>query len=193
MVKKIALLLILLLSVTPISFAQDDDEDLAQRLIDKIIESSEAKSSDSADRTDITTNAKDRAAAKIIRRILKTRKVSVNFDDIEFDEAMDFLRDVTGLNIVVSKGAKSLIDDSAKKVKLRLKNIRLRSCLIHMLESIDKELCFGIQHQVLMIGTKEEFKSRSVILRLYRVGDILKRPPDFPGPRLGLPDNKNKP
>jgi hypothetical protein len=190
MFKKLAILVALLLAAVPVYGQADDDEDTSEvvmRLLEKILEQSESSGSNAVDRTNIVNTAKDRRAARVIRRVLKTRKVTVNFSDTAFSDAMDFLRDVTGLNLVVSKAAKEVVNDSGKKVVLKLKNIRLRSCLIHMLQSIDKELCFGVQHGVLMIATKDEFKARSISLRFYRIGDILKRPQDFPAPPLGLP------
>ncbi|MDF1661914.1 MAG: hypothetical protein P1V97_09080 [Planctomycetota bacterium] len=196
MMKKLALICLFSTFFVGPVWAQDDEEnteEVIQRLLEKIIEEAEESGKDAVDRTD-AASGKDRKAAKEIRRTLKTRRVTVNFDDTPFADAMDFIRDVTSLNIVVSKKAKEVVDDSGKKVNLRLKKVRLRSVLIHILEGIDKDLCFGVSNTVLMIGTKEEFKGKSISLRSYDLSDIIRKPKDFPAPRLGLPDNtKNKP
>lgn len=195
MMKQFALIFLFSTFLIGPVLAQDEEstEEVVQRLLEKIIEEAEESGKDAVDRTGAATG-KDRKAAKEIRRTLKNRRVTVNFDDTPFADAMDFIRDVTSLNIVVSKKAKEVVDDSGKNVDLKLKKVRLRSVLIHILEGIDKELCFGVSNTVLMIGTKDEFKGKSISLRSYDLSDIIRKPKDFPAPRLGLPDNnKNKP
>ena len=57
---------------------------------------------------------------------LDTRKISVNFVKTPFSEVLDFIRDVTGLNIVLSKKAEEEL--GKKEITLRVKKIQLRSC-----------------------------------------------------------------
>lgn len=180
-----------LLSSVPPQAGADDDEDLREKVVEIIQKSVTASVKNAVDRTGFVTTKADREAAKKIRRVLKTRKVTVNFDGTSFDDAIDFIRDITSLNIVVSKDAQSIVKDKGLKVKLKLKKIQLRSCLIHMLQCLDDELCFGVRQTVLMIGTKDEFKAKSVTLRIHDLGDIGKKRPDFPAPRIGL-DKLNK-
>jgi hypothetical protein len=125
----------------------------------------------------------DRAYARELRHTLDTRRVTVNFDGITFKEALDFLRDVSGLNIVVSKDALAAIGE--KEVHIRLRDVRLRSCLEVLLQQLDPDLRYGVRHGVLVIGMNDEWK-RSVSLVLYFVGDLVHSPPDFPGPKMGL-------
>lgn len=193
MTKKVLLLILFSVFLSGPAWAQDEEstEEVVQRLLEKIIEEAEESGKNAVDRTGSATG-KDRKAAKVIRRTLKTQRVTVNFDDTDFADVMDFIRDITSLNIVVSKKAKEVVDDSGKKVNLKLKKVRLRSVLIHILEGISDDLCFGVNNTVLMIGTKDEFKGKSITLRSYQLGDILRKPKDFPAPRLGLPDNNNK-
>ena len=93
---------------------------------------------------------------------------------------------MTGLNIVITKKGREAIDDSGRDVRLKLNKIRLRNCLILMLQGISDDLCFGIRHGVLVFGTKDEFRGRSIVLRVYDIGDIIRPKPDFPAPEAGL-------
>lgn len=153
------------------------------RLREIIEEAAAAESKSKLDRTGDAETKADRQVAREVRRTLATRRVTVQFDKTPLTECLDFLRDVTGLNIVISKGALEAAGEKA--VTLRLKDIRLKSCLELMLEQADGELRYGVRHGVLTIGLADEWRS-AMKLELYFVADLLDGTPDFPGPRLGL-------
>ena len=90
---------------------------------------------------------------------------------------------MTGLNIVLSAKVRKEYEDA--EVTLRVRKVKLRSCLNLVLEQVGKDVRYGFKHGVLWIGLKEEWKKEMVVKTIY-VGDILRRPPDFPAPRLGL-------
>lgn len=166
--------------------AQDDSEDLARRLVEKIVASTRDESSNGVDQTDHVADPADRAVALEVRRVLATRKVSLNFDKLSWTEAFDFIRDITDLNIVISREARDVLDSNARTVSLRLKDLRLRNALILTIEQLSEELAFGIQKGVLVIGLKTELRRRSMILRLYDIAEIIKERPDYPAPEVGL-------
>lgn len=155
----------------------------ADRIVELIQETAAAEAESKLDRTGDAETPEDRAVAREVRRTLATRKVTVNFQATPFEECLDFLRDVTELNIVVTKGVRELLKD--EKVTLRLRNIRLKSCLELLLQQADPDLRYGVRHGVLTIGLKDEWRT-AMRLELYFVGDLIHQPPDFPGPKMGL-------
>jgi hypothetical protein len=179
-----ALLGLTLLLAAPAARAQERRGGLdADRIVDLVRESAAAEAASRLDRTGDAETAEDRAVAREVRRTLAARRVTVNFDKTPFEECVDFLRDVTEMNIVVSRGAREALKDV--EVSLRLRNIRLKSCLELLLQQADPDLRYGVRHGVLTIGLKDEWRS-AMRLELYFVGDLLHQPPDFPGPKMGL-------
>jgi len=166
----------------------DDLEDAIMRALLKEVTASR---SDSVDRTGDVDNAEDARAALDIRRVLKVRKVTVNFDGTPLEDALAFIQDVTTLNIVISKSARQLVNDGGHTVKLKLRDVKLKSVMALMLKGIDKELCYGVKFGVLLIGTKDEF-NKKLRLEFYDISDITRPRPDFPAPPLGLKDPFNK-
>ncbi len=183
----VALLGLTLLLAPPATAQEEGRGGLdADRLVELLQETATAEAESRLDRTRDAETAEDRAVAREVRRTLAGRKVTVNFDKTPFEECVDFLRDVTELNIVVSKGARELLKD--KLVTLRLRNIRLKSCLELLLQQADPDLRYGVRHGVLTIGLKDEWR-RAMRLEIYFVGDLIHQPPDFPAPRVGLGPN----
>lgn len=128
-------------------------------------------------------NPRDVRAAEQAVRMLDGRKITVNFDDAPFDEALDFVREVTGLNIAVSKEAAKALEET--RISLRLRDVRLRSCFELLLELAHDDLRYGIRHGVLWLDLARAWP-KEMILRIIDVADLIKPLPDFPAPRLGL-------
>jgi hypothetical protein len=173
-----ALALSLALLVPASAVAQD-----RERLVELIQEATEADERGRLDRTGDAETREDREAAKDVRRTLATRRVTVNFDKIPWMECLDFLRDVTGLNIVITTAAAEALAD--RTVSLRLRDIRLRSCLELLLQQLDPDLRYGVRHGVLTLGLLDEWR-QAMHLELYFVEDLLRPAPDFPAPHMGL-------
>ncbi|MGE0711597.1 MAG: hypothetical protein AB7N76_03720 [Planctomycetota bacterium] len=128
-------------------------------------------------------NDRDKLAYQRLRRSLDGARVSVAFDGTSFVDCLDFLRDVTGLNIVASKEALEAYKDA--EVKLKLKKVTLKSVLELLAEQLGKDLRYGLRNGVLWIGLQPEVK-QEMVLRFYEVSDIIANIPDFPGPKMGL-------
>jgi type II secretory pathway component HofQ len=165
--------------------AQGVDADKLQELLEKATEKTDHAKGREVRQADPEKKA-DRLVAKKLRRALKKRKVTVNFSKTPFTEVLDFLRDITGLNIVLSPKARK--EYAETEVTLRVKKITLKSCLNLILQQVGKDLVYGVKHGVMWIGLKEEFKPE-MVLELYYVGDIIQPPPDFPAPKMGLGKN----
>lgn len=120
-----------------------------------------------------------------INRRLDAQKITLHFDATPFDEAINFLRDLTGLNYVVSSSAQEKIDNEQLKVSLRLREITLRNAL-HFILAVNEELVPVIKNDMILITTKGSEK-KELFLDFYDVSDIINKTPDFPAPELGLP------
>lgn len=134
--------------------------------------------------TQLLAQQKESGASLEINRKLDSQQISLNFDGTPFNEAIDFLRDITGLNYVISKDAKDLIENESVQVSLRLKNISLKNALNLILAS-HENLKWRIDNGVIKIGTAEDAKAK-LYLEFYDVNEIVSKPPDYPAPKLGL-------
>lgn len=122
--------------------------------------------------------------------LLETMPVTVNFIDVPFAECVEFLRDVTGMNIFFSKDARELMEGVT--VRLNVRDLRLKN-LLNLLMTYNEELIYGIKYDVLYIGTKEELVTTSLYLEFYFIGDIIFRPPNFRAPDIALPTGTEEP
>jgi hypothetical protein len=132
-------------------------------------------------------NESDPRIVDYIFRKLELQQVTVHFQETSFQDCLDFLRDITGLNIVISARARDIVESEDIKVNLRLREIKLKSVLALMLEVSD-ELVYGVKYDVLYIGTKEDWLRSGQYLFIYSIHEIVYRPPDFPAPKIGLGD-----
>lgn len=174
------------LAVPATAAAQDDDRaERAERLRELVEQSAVGTVRKSKrDRTREVADA-DRPAAERIVRALDAKRITIDFRETSLDEALDFLRDVSGLNVVLSKKAREELEGEKVAINLKLKDVKLRSVLELMLEQTHDELRYGVRHGVLYIGVDAEWK-QELVLDFIPVDDILHRPKDFPGPKVGL-------
>src|SRR5436189_5232656 len=66
-------------------------------------------------------------------RKLEAMKVTVDFENVKLPEAIDYLRDVTGLNLVLLP--KAMEKDGETSIKLKVKELSVRSVLKLLLGS----------------------------------------------------------
>lgn len=158
------------------------DPDKLIELIEKVVQK-QSKGKRGRELSEVAKTGREKANAKHARRILDRTRISVHFDDTKFKDAIDFVRDVTNLNIVVSKKAQEEFAD--EELTLKLKKIKVRNCLELLLAQVSDDLKYGFRHGVLWIGRSDEVV-RQLVVRVYYIGDIINPPKDFPAPRLGL-------
>ncbi len=119
-----------------------------------------------------TTSTED---AKVMALLQKTLP-EVNVSAIPFSDVVDFLRDVTGANIVVNWRAFEAVGvDRNTPITLRLKDITFEQVLMHLLRDAGggtAKLAFAVGDASVVISTEEELSSR-VQLRTYIVNDLL--------------------
>jgi hypothetical protein len=168
------------------ALSQDDggmsDEEFREWLV-QLIESIAAQESSEGPIIDPDCNP---AVVDIYLRKLNLQQVTFAFQETDFNQCIDFLRDITGLNIVLSRKAQEAVKDL--KVTLRLRDIVLKNAFALVL-GVSADLRYGIRFDVLYIGMKDEFVFRGNYLIIYEIGEIVYRPPDFEAPELALPSD----
>ena len=114
-------------------------------------------------------------------RKLETMKVTVDFQDLKLSEAMDYLREVTGLNFVLLPRAAEKEGDF--KIRLKARDLSVKSTLKLMLSG--KGLTVAYRDGALVVLPQEDLQD-SVVLEMYDVRSQLMSLQDFPGPRMEL-------
>lgn len=114
-------------------------------------------------------------------RKLSTAKLTVDFDNVKLGDALDFLRDASGLNLVLLPSAAA--KDAEQPVKLKAKELTLKSLLKLMLQG--RGLTVTWRDGALAVVPAEELQDH-VTMKLYDVRSHLLKIADFAGPRMEL-------
>jgi len=114
---------------------------------------------------------------------LNSMRVTVDFKDNSLDEALGFLRDFSGLNIVIDAEVSQKVDPAQLKVTLRVKDLLLKSTLKLMLSA--RDLTATYKEGVILVVPKGKV-DKAVSLQIYDVRDLLVKIQDFSGPKVEL-------
>ena len=128
------------------------------------------------------TETTDPRKAEVVNK-LNTMRVSVDFNNQTLEEAIAFLRDFTGINIVVDAEVYKSQSEDQLKVTLKVKDLLLKSVLKLMLSS--RELTAMYKEGVVLVVPKGKI-DKAVTLQLYDVRDLLVKIQDFAGPKVEL-------
>ena len=159
-------------------------EQRAKELIEQALLSSKKKQLDLTDYGD--PEHKERALE--VRAQLQSRRVSLEFDKEDPLDALDHLRELSGVNLVISAKVRKLFEEEDLKATLKVQKIRLVNALELFLKGLHEDLAYGYRNGVLMVVLRDEWKSVHY-LQVYPVGDLLHKPKDFPAPKLTLGEN----
>ena len=121
-----------------------------------------------------------------IRR-LETMKITVDFEDVKLPEAVDYLRDVTGMNLVVLP--KAMEKDGESKIRLKVKDLSVKSVLKLLLST--RGLTATYRDGAIVIVPKEDLQD-STTLRMFDVRALQVKIQDFIGPMVELTGPNNK-
>jgi len=125
---------------------------------------------------------------RIVRRKLQENRPKLSFDEVRFDSVVDFMRDVTGLNIVANWNALQAAGiDKTTQVTIILTNVTNEKALKEILAAVGGvvPLAYIVDEGVIRISTKEDL-STNTATRVYDIRDLIVRVPSFPGPDLSL-------
>jgi len=128
------------------------------------------------------TETTDPRKAEVVNK-LNTMRVSVDFNNQTMEEAISFLRDFTGINIVIDAEVYKSQSEDQLKVTLKVKDLLLKSVLKLMLSS--RELTAMYKEGVVLVVPKGKI-DKAVTLQLYDVRDLLVKIQDFAGPKVEL-------
>ncbi len=118
--------------------------------------------------------------AEVIRK-LEGLRVTVDFDQTPINDAIDYLREVTGLNLIVLP--KALEKEPDLKIRLKVKDLSVKSVLKLMLGS--KGLAASYRDGAVVIMPKEDLND-GVTMKMIDVRSMLVRLQDSPGPKVEL-------
>jgi type II secretory pathway component GspD/PulD (secretin) len=124
----------------------------------------------------------DPQRAQVLNK-LNSMRVTVDFKDQTLDDALGFLRDFSGLNLVVDAEVYAKLPEDQLKVSLKVNDLLLKSTLKLMLHA--KELTATYKDGVILIVPKSKV-DKAVSLQIYDVRDLLVKIQDFVGPKVEL-------
>lgn len=128
---------------------------------------------------------------KRIQSSLATQMVTISFEETPLAMVFDFLQDVTGMDIPLSKRAEEAARDLT--VNLQLNNAPLNNVMDLILEVSGEELEWTVKDDAIYVRTREEGKRERPTLPflLVDIGDILKSPIGIPAPASD-PDGRGR-
>lgn len=114
-------------------------------------------------------------------RKMDTMKVTVDFQDVRLPDAVDYLREVTGLNLVILP--KAMDKDGDSKIRLKVKDLTVKSVLKLLLTS--RGLTVTWRDGALVVLPKEDLQD-STRLQMIDVRSLMVKLQDFAGPKMEL-------
>ncbi len=122
-------------------------------------------------------------AEQQINRVLATKPVSLDFTDTPLKAVIKFLKDVSGLNIIVDPGVYEGKAEEDLLVQLQVEDIPLAQAMNLVLNM--RDLAYTITNGVLLVTAKDKAVGTSV-LRVYDIRDLLVKLEDFAGVDIKL-------
>jgi type II secretory pathway component GspD/PulD (secretin) len=116
-----------------------------------------------------------------INRKLDTMKIDLAFENTKLDDILSFIRDFSGLNIVVDA---AVMVDPNKTVTFKVKDLVLKNVLKLLLTQLN--LDYRITEEKVVLLTDPKKASGGSVLELHDIRDILVKIQDFQGPKVEL-------
>jgi hypothetical protein len=114
---------------------------------------------------------------------LNNQRITLDFKDVSLDEAINFIRDFTSINIVVDAEVHTKYSEDQLRITMKIKDLVLKSALKLMLSQ--RDLTATYKEGVLLIVPRDKV-NKVVTLVVYDVRDLLFKLQDFPGPKVEL-------
>ncbi|MFH1748194.1 MAG: hypothetical protein ABIG44_14260 [Planctomycetota bacterium] len=115
-------------------------------------------------------------------RLLNQRIPEVTFDQVPFESVMDWVKELTGANVVVRwEMLEQMGIERDKPITIKVKNLRLSQVLWMVMNEAggsDVKLAYRAAGTLLILSTEEDL-SRELVLKVYDVGDLLTSAPRF--------------
>lgn len=117
-----------------------------------------------------------------IRNRLKNTKVTLDFSDTPLAQVVNFLQDVSGINMIVDPSVYEAGEEELN-IDLQVQDLQLENALNLILTL--KKLAMNIENGVLVIASTEKARGKKK-LQLFDVRDLTGGINDFPGQTLSL-------
>lgn len=111
---------------------------------------------------------------------LSNLKITLDFKDSPLESVVDYLREISGLNVFID----AKVAEKDIRVSLKVTEISLRSIFSLLLRPHGCEILY--REGVVMLMTKEDVADRTIKMELYDCRDILHPIVDFPGVEIML-------
>ena len=122
--------------------------------------------------------------ADVERRLSGAMLTSVDWNEKTLDDALRFLRNNTGTNIIVMKAVDEVMPPEERILNLNLANITALSALRLAVNSLEG-LAYVIEDGIVKITTTEQSRKRKTV-EFYEVRDLTAQINSFPGAELNL-------
>src|SRR5688572_14101476 len=126
-----------------------------------------------------TVHAQDGVKAEVEGK-LNNIKVTLDFTSAPIDSVVDYLREISGLNIFVD----SKVREKNLVISIKVTDISLRSIFGLMLKPHDCDILF--KDGVLQVMTKSDVADKTMKMEIYDCRDILYPVSQFPGVDIDL-------
>jgi hypothetical protein len=120
-------------------------------------------------------------ASASVKQMLNTNLPEVRFSGVALTDAVDFLRDVSGANLVVNwKALEEAGITKDTQLNIRLRGVTLKKALNMVLAEAGggDKLTYDVDEGVIQVTTRE-LADEKMITRVYPVQDLLMEVPDF--------------
>lgn len=119
---------------------------------------------------------------EIVSKLTNT-KISLDFRDTPLADVMDFVRELSGINILIDPRVYEEVEASKLNISVKIDDLPLGSALRLVLGM--RDLTAVYRDGVLLVVTKASLKEQ-VYTRLYDIRDLLQPVTDFVGPTIEL-------
>jgi type II secretory pathway component GspD/PulD (secretin) len=118
-----------------------------------------------------------------INRKLDTMKIDLAFENTKLEDILAFIRDFSGLNIVLDAAVQQQVDPN-KTITFKVKDLVLKNVLKLLLAQIG--LDYRITEEKVVLLTDPKNAGGGNVLELHDIRDILVKLQDFAGPKVEL-------
>ena len=170
---------------SPRAQSADEEETAAERAekVAAVLQAAVQEGSEPSVLAGIDPRTASAAERKAIRTI-RSKRIGIALEDQPIEDTLKILREATGLAFVMSAKAREAAKEEGLAVSITLENLPVENVL-NLIALQLGEYRFTLRYGAVVLIKAEEYKPRT-ILRMYDVSDVVRRPRDFPAPRLGL-------
>jgi hypothetical protein len=115
-------------------------------------------------------------------RLMNTRVPEITFESVPFEQVMDWIADLTGINVVVRwQQLEEYGIERDKPVSLKARNLKLSQVLWMIMNEAggpEVKLAYRATGELLILSTHEDL-GKDMIVKVYDVSDLLVRIPRF--------------